>query len=190
MATDLVTRRFTVDEYHRMAVAGILGEDDRVELLDGWIVEMSPIGSRHAGCVNRLAALLYRRLGDTVVLAVQNPVILNTWWEPQPDLAVLTPRPDAYGAAHPRADDALLIVEVADSSVAHDRATKLPAYAAGGVAEVWLVDLEAGRIEVYRSPTPRGYQDVRALTPGQTVAALLVPTGEIAVDEILGEPGM
>ena len=101
MATDLVTRRFTVDEYHRMAVAGILGEDDRVELLDGWIVEMSPIGSRHAGCVNRLAALLYRRLGDTVVLAVQNPVILNTWWEPQPDLAVLTPRPDALRRGPP-----------------------------------------------------------------------------------------
>lgn len=186
MATQLGTRRFTVDEYHRMAEAGILGEDDRVELLDGRIVEMSPIGSRHAGCVNRLAGLLYRRLGHPVVVAVQNPVILDSWWEPQPDVAVLRPRPDAYGAAHPRPDDVLLLVEVGDSTVAHDREEKIPAYATAGVAEVWLVDLEADLIEVYRSPTPAGYQHVVTVRRGGTVAGLRVPTGEIEVDEILG----
>jgi Uma2 family endonuclease len=186
MAMPLAHYRFTVDDYHRMADAGILTEDDRVELLDGQIVPMSPIGARHAGCVNHLAAVLSRRLGDFVVLAVQNPVILNPHWEPQPDIAVLRPRPDAYRTAHPRPDDVLLVVEVGDTSAAHDRATKLPGYAAARVPEVWLVDLEADRIEVYRSPTPRGYQNIGTVTRHETVAALLVPTGEIAAGEILG----
>ena len=186
MAAPHVTRSFTVDEYHRMTEAGILREDDRVELLDGRIVQMTPIGSRHAGCVNHLAALLYRRLGDTVVVAVQNPVILNTWWEPQPDLAVLKPRPDAYRAAHPRPDDVLLVVEVGDTTVVHDRETKIPAYAAAGIAEVWLVDLEADHLEVYRSPAPNCYGDIRTLGRGDTVTPMLIATGPVEVREILG----
>jgi len=186
MAAPLVTRSFTVDEYHRMAEAGILHEDDRVELLDGRIVQMTPIGSRHAGCVNHVTALLYRRLGDTVILAIQNPVILGTYWEPQPDIAVLRPRPDAYRTRHPNPEDILLIVEVGDSSVGWDRDTKIPAYAAAGIAEVWLVDLERERVEVYRSPGPRGYQEIRSLTRGESVSALLVEAGAIAVGEILG----
>jgi hypothetical protein len=186
MAAPLVTRSFTVDEYHRMAEVGILHEDDRVELLDGRIVQMTPIGSRHAGCVKHLNALLYRRLGDAIILGIQDPVILGSYWEPQPDIAVLKPRADAYRKQHPRPDDVLLIVEVGDSSVASDRETKVPAYAGAGIGEVWLVDLEREQVEVYRAPGPRGYQDVRTLTRGESVSALLVATGTIEVAEILG----
>ena len=186
MATALGTRRFTVDEYYRMAAAGILGKDDRVELLDGLIVPMTPIGARHAACVKRLNALLHRRLGDTVLLGVQDPVTLGPYWEPQPDIAVLRPQPDCYGTRHPAPDDVLLLIEVADASAAGDRTDKLPGYAAAGVAEVWLVDLEADRVEVYRSPAPDGYREVRLLRRGEAMAGLLVPTGEIAVGKILG----
>ena len=186
MAAPLVTRSFTVDEYHRMAEEGILHEGDRVERLDGQVVEMTPIGSRHAGCVKHVNALLFRRLGDTVILGIQDPVILGTYWEPQPDIAVLRPRPDAYRTRHPHPEDILLIVEVGDSSVGSDRDIKSPAYAAAGVAEVWLVDLERERVEVYRSPGPRGYQEVRSLKRGASLSALLVEAGAIEVGEILG----
>ena len=186
MSVPLVTRRFTVDEYHRMAEAGILREDDRVELLDGRIVEMRPIGPRHAGCVSALNRLLYQRLGTSVILGIQNPLVLGPRSAPEPDVAVLRPAPDFYREAHPRPGDVLLIVEVADASAEADRDVKIPLYAAAGIPEVWLVDLQAERIETYRSPTPHGYQSVRAFTRGESVSALAVPTGSIEVSEVVG----
>ncbi len=109
-------RRFTIDEYHRMAAAGVLSEDDRVELLDGEIVQMSPIGSPHAGCVDRLTALFTRRLRSRAIVRVQSPIVLDRRSEPQPDLALLAPRPDFYATAHPRPRDVLLVIEVMDAS--------------------------------------------------------------------------
>src|SRR5437867_6682360 len=132
---------FTVDHYHRLAELGILDEDERVELLDGQIVEMSPIGPRHAGCVKGLVRLLYRKLGDAVFLGVQDPISLGPRSEPQPDIAVLKPRSDAYRDAHPRPGDILLVIEVAETSVESDRDVKLALYAGAGVPEAWLVDL-------------------------------------------------
>ena len=116
MSVAVSRRLFTVDQYHEMACAGILSEDDRVELLDGEIVEMSPIGSRHSACVNRLTKVLDRQIGETAILSVQNPIRLGPRSEPQPDLALLRPRPDFYANAHPGPKDVLLIIEVAEPS--------------------------------------------------------------------------
>jgi Uma2 family endonuclease len=186
MSVRFLKGRFTVDDYHRLAQIGILGADERVELLDGQIVEMSPIGPRHAGCVKNLARLLYRKLGDAVLLGVQDPVVLGARSEPQPDIAVLKPRADTYSSAHPRPEDILLVIEVADTSLESDREVKLPLYAGAGIPEAWLVDLEHDVLEVHRQPGPEGYREVRTLARGDTLAALLVATGAIAVDEVLG----
>ena len=186
MAAPLVTRSFTVDEYHRMAEAGILREDDRVELLDGQIVEMSPIGPRHARCVDDLGRLFSRRADHTVIVRIQNPLVLGVHQEPEPDLALVVARPDRYGRAHPGPTDVLLVIEVADTSLARDRERKLLIYASAHIAEVWLVDLEGEQIEVYRSPTSHGYRDVRTLGRGDTVTPMLVASGPVEVREILG----
>src|SRR5882762_3247032 len=114
-------RRFTTDEYHRMGDAGVLSEDDRVELLDGEIVQMSPIGIPHASCVDRLNAFFTHRLRNRAVVRVQNPIVLDTHSEPQPDLTLLAPRRDFYSSAHPRPRDVLLAIEVMDASRSYDR---------------------------------------------------------------------
>lgn len=132
MAVEVRRHRFTVEEYYRMGESGIFGEDDRVELLDGEIVEMASIGSPHAGCVNRLNGLFARRLGDRATIAVQNPVRLSTTSEPQPDLAVATHRDDGYAAEHPKPRELYFLVEVADSTAAFDREVKILALREGG----------------------------------------------------------
>ena len=169
-----------------MVQAGILGEDDRVELLEGEIVEMAPIGSGHAACVDRLTHLLVRQFAEKSIIRVQNPVHLGERSEPQPDLALLRSRPDFYAKAHPGPEDILLLVEVAETSVELDRDVKLPLYARAGVPEVWLVDLPGERIEVYRKPTPQGYQEVRQVRRGERVASQAFPDIGLAGEEILG----
>jgi Uma2 family endonuclease len=186
MSAPPTARRFTVDEYHRMVAAGILGEDDRVELLDGQVVELPPIGPAHAGGVNRLTGLLYRALGDAVTIAVQNPVVLHEYAEPQPDVAVLRPRADGYGHRHPQPEDVLLLIEVADTSGHRDRREKLPMYARAGIVETWLVDLAGDQIEVYRHPAPDGYRDVRRVTRDGTLTAVRLPALTIPAAEVLG----
>ena len=143
--SDLRRRRFTAEEYHKMGEAGILGRDERVELIEGEVVEMNPIGSRHAACVRRLTRLLSRQLGDDLLLDVQNPVRLNRGLEPQPDLAVVRARD--YGENLPGPKDVPLVIEVADTSLAYDRGVKLPIYVGAGIREVWLVDLAGGTVE-------------------------------------------
>ena len=156
-------RRFTVDEYHRMGEAGILSESDRVELIDGEIIEMAPIGVRHARQVTRIATRLTALVGDRAVVSVQNPVRLSDLSEPQPDISVLRPSPELFREAHPGASDILLVIEVGDASADLDRRVKLPLYARAGVAEVWLVDLRADRVDVYRQPIEDRYDSLRTL---------------------------
>jgi Uma2 family endonuclease len=187
MSVVLKTRRFTVDEYHRMGEAGILSEDDRVELLAGEIVEMSPIGPLHAGTVDRLTALFSSRLGNRVIVRVQNPLQLRAEdSEPQPDMTLLRPRADFYTRAHPEAEDVYLVIEVADTSLEKDRRIKLPIYARAGILEAWLLDVEAQRLEVHRSPTSTGYQEVRVLQRGEAVALQAFPDLDLTVDHLLG----
>jgi Uma2 family endonuclease len=185
MDVQVQRRLFTVEEYHRMAEAGILSEDDRVELIEGELVAMSPIGSRHAACVARLTALLFPVEGRGI-LWVQNPIRLGARSEPQPDVALLRYRPDFYASAHPGPEDVLLVVEVAETSADSDRSLKIPLYARYGIPEAWLVDLLEERIEIYCHPTPQGYRSLHIAHRGETVSPALIPSLTVAVDEVLG----
>lgn len=179
-------RRFTVDEYYRMASAGILGEDDRVELLDGQIVTMPPIGSPHGGIVNRLTRLLIRRLGDRAVVAVQNPVRLDVLSEPQPDFGILHARADDYAEAHARPHEIHVLVEVADSTLTFDRGYKLRLYAKAGVPEVWIVDVQSERVEIYRDPVDQRYTSVHVADKSDSIAPAAFPDAAIHVGELFG----
>jgi len=179
-------RRFTSAEYHAMAEAGILAEDERVELIAGEIVRMPPIGSRHAGCVKRLNRRFTRGLGERALISIQDPIAIGDNSEPQPDVAVLRPRDDDYARSHPTPADVYLLIEVADSSLPYDRDVKLPLYTQAGISEMWLVCLAERRIEIYRDPAATGYQDIRILHSGDRIAPLAFPDFELTVDAILG----
>jgi Uma2 family endonuclease len=176
----------TVADYHRMAECGILTEDDRVELLQGQVVAKTSIGPPHAGCVNRLNRVLAAALGDRATIAVQNPAVLDDWSEPEPDIIVLRARADGYATGHPQPADILLLIEVGDSSIERDREVKMPLYAAAGIVEVWLVDLPAGRVELYRAPGKAGYASVRVAARGESVTPLSLADLSLSVEEILG----
>ena len=186
MAMPLTRHRFTVDEYHRMGEAGIFDEDDRVELLDGEIVVMSPIGGPHVACVVRLNELLSRRVPEGIGVSVQNPVVLAERSEPQPDITVLRRQGGLAGAWLPTHGDALLVIEVADTTVRSDRKTKIPLYAQAAIPEAWLVNLPAGTVEIHREPRGERYTDVRTARRGDTITPLEFPTVTLRVDEILG----
>ena len=186
MAVQLLRRCFTVEEYHRMAQVGILSEDDRVELIEGEIVLMIPIGSRHAACVDRLNHLFSRGLGQRGIVRVQNPVRLGERSEPQPDLAVLRPRADFYAPANPGPEDVLFIVEVGETSGNVDREMKVPLYARAGVPEVWLVDLGGECVEIYRNPGAQGYQEVRRVRRGERLAPHTFPDLDLAAADLPG----
>ncbi len=188
MATEVLRRHFTVDEYHRMVQTGILSEDDRVELIGGEIFRMTPIGNRHASCVKRLNHLLLRALGDKAVMSVQDPIALSDTSEPEPDLALLAPRDDFYADRHPNASDVLLLIEVADTSVDFDRNAKLPAYARAGIPEVWIVNLEGDQVEIYRNPAPDSYRESRQLKRGaeEPFSPQAFPALGLTVEQVLG----
>jgi len=172
--------RLDVGAYYKMAEAGILTREDRVELIDGEIIDMNPIGSPHAGKVNRLTQLFARAAADgLVIVAVQNPLRLDAYNEPEPDLALLRPRRDAYEASHPKAPDVLLLVEVSDSSLAYDRGVKLALYAKFGVPEVWIVDLAGAAVESFRRPKEGAYFSCKRQTGG-ALSPILVP--DVAID--------
>lgn len=153
MAVHVQRRVFTVDEYHRMVEAGILSEDDGVELIEGEIITMSPIGSQHAACVKKLHALLHRQVQQRAILGAQDPVRLDEYSEPEPDIALLKRRDDYYARSHPTPEDVFLIIEVAETFAEYDRRIKLPLYARAGIPEVWLVNLPERIVEVYSEPS-------------------------------------
>ena len=186
MAVTLRRYRFTVDQYHRMAEAEIFHPECRVELVDGDIFEMSPIGSWHAGVVNFLTHRFLTGLGDRAVVHVQNPTGLDAYSEPQPDIMLLRPRADFYRTAHPGPEHALLLVEVSDTSIAHDRGRKLRLYARTGVPEVWIVNRKADAIEVFRGPSPEGYREVYEARRGEELAPAAFPDLRLSVSDILG----
>jgi Uma2 family endonuclease len=170
--------------YQRLPAVGVLPEDARVELIGGQVVEMSPIGDRHANCVRRLLRAFAPHL-DVATLDVQSTLVLGEHDAPQPDLTLLKPRADAY-RHHPRPPDTLLVIEVADSSLAYDRDVKIPLYADAGIPEVWLVNLPADRIDVYREPVAGQYASVRGLSRGDTLSPLRLPNIIFAATDILG----
>ncbi len=168
-----------VDEYHRMADLGLIAPDSRVELLDGEVVEMAPIGTRHNACVIRLTRRFVLAIGNRAALSAQGSIRLGRFSEPQPDVAVLKPRDDDYASRYAEPEDVLLLIEVADSSARKDRTRKVPLYLKSGVPEVWLIDLKAGTIEVYIGDT------VRTLRAGETLSPQAFPDIVLEVAEFL-----
>lgn len=186
MSAQLERHLFTVEDYYRMASAGILLEDDRVELIEGEIIDMSPIGSHHGGAVKSLIRFLTKHLGDRFIIAVQDPVRLSDLSEPQPDIAVLEPRADFYRSAHPTARDVLLLIEVSDTTLDYDRKTKLPLYAQSQIKEVWIVDLNHEAIEIYTEPANATYTGTQIVKRGENLVLRMAEDLTVAADDILG----
>jgi Uma2 family endonuclease len=185
MITQLNRRLFTVEEYYRMAETGILTAEDRVELIKGEIVAMSPVGPKHASIVNRLTRLLHRQLADRAILSVQNPIHLSQYSEPEPDLTLLQERSDFYENAHPEPEDVLLVIEISSSSLAYDSAVKADLYAQAGIPELWIVDLTAHIITTLRQPTAGGYALSEQKRGSECLSIQAFPDIQLKVSEIL-----
>jgi Uma2 family endonuclease len=181
---EVTRRRFTVHDYHRMGEAGILHEDDRVELIEGEIVEMAAIGTRHFTCVNGLNRMLVRGVGDDAIVSVQNPARLDEHSEPQPDLTVLRVRD--YRESLPMPEDVLLLIEVSDTTLAYDRNVKLPLYARAGIREVWIVNLPGETIERHTGPSGDGYRHAERVRRREVPAPLAFPKLSLRLDDVLG----
>jgi Uma2 family endonuclease len=176
----------SVADYHRIHEAGILGEDDRVELIDGEVRLMSPIGTQHAAIVNRYAALLNAQVGQTANVSIQNPVQLNNLTEPQPDLMLLRYREDFYAHAAPTPADVLLIIEVSDTTLAYDRLEKLPRYALAAIPEVWITDVHGQAVERHTDPQGNQYATKQTFKRGQRISVQALPTISLSIDSIFG----
>jgi Uma2 family endonuclease len=186
MSIQLTRHRFTADEYHQMAEAGVLRDDDRVELIEGEIVDMTPIGSRHGAVVDRLNRTLVRGCGDRAIVRIQGSIRLGLHSEPQPDVALLRPRPDFYETAVPGPESVLLLIEVADASLPYDRTVKLALYARAGIREVWLVDLVRNHVEVHLDAAQEGYRRCETHASGDRLAPMAFPELSLSAAEILG----
>jgi len=185
MVVQLQRRLFTTDEYFRMVEAGILGEDDRVELIEGEIVEMPPTGDYHSGVLSQLASL-FAPLHTQTVLRFQDPLRLNAESAPEPDLAVLKLRSDFYKGSGPRPDDVLLLIEIADSSTRYDRRVKAPLYGQASIPELWIVNIPDHSIEVYREPSDAGFRAISIVRGREQISPTLLPSIAFSVDELLG----
>jgi len=177
-------RKLSADQFEEMGRTGILGPDERVELLDGEIIEMPPIGSRHAAAVCFLSRHFTLAVGPAALVRTQNPLRLADNSEPQPDLMLIRPRADYYRSAHPRPADVLLLIEVADTTLRFDRETKLPLYARHGVPEAWILDLDAERLEVYREPGAGSYHRKLERSGSDSIAPLALPTVTLEIQTI------
>jgi Uma2 family endonuclease len=186
MAVQITLRPISVSEYARMREAGILREDDRIELIAGEIRQMSPMGPLHAAIVRRLTALLVQMLGESAIVSVQSPIQLNDFSEPQPDIAVLRPSTDNYAQAHPTADDVLIVIEVADTTVEYDRKEKIPRYANASISEAWLVDISSQTIEQYTQPRQERYQNLRVLELGDMLTAQEIKGLQVSGEQVFG----
>jgi Uma2 family endonuclease len=182
---ELSRRPFTVHDYHRMAEAGILSEGDRVELIRGEILAMSPIGSPHNGAVIRANNFLARLVGVRALVAVQGAIRLSDYDEPQPDIFLLRPREDCYTRNHPGAEDIFLIVEVADSSLEYDQTVKAELYAAAGVAEYWIADIANDRIRTFADPEGGLYRTTGEFHRGESRTPRLLPGCAISAASLL-----
>lgn len=187
MVTQYVRRRFTVDEYHKMADAGILGEDDRVELIDGEIVEMSPTNIPHAVCMDRLNMAFAPVLAGRGIVRVQSAIYIDEINEPEPDVNLLKTHDYLKRQYHPGPDDILLLIEVVDSTVSADRRQKVPRYARAGVPEVWLVNSPKRAIEVYLDPVAGKYSRIKRAGLGQSISPQSLPDITVRVDDIISQ---
>jgi len=169
MATEVVKRLINVDEYYKMAEVGILKAEEPVELIHGEIFQMSPIGSRHAAIVDRLARKLNQLLSNQINIRVQNPIRLDINNEPEPDISLLKHKADDYASSHPGPADVLALFEIAGSSIRFDKEVKAPLYAAHGIPECWIIDLENNQIEFLSKPQGDSYTETRVFVLGDEV---------------------
>jgi Uma2 family endonuclease len=181
----LTKHRFSTKEYHQMAETGVLPPNARVELLDGQIIDMPPIGPSHGGTTKRLTHIFTPPARGRWIVAVQDPVHLDAHSEPQPDVMLLRPAADFYTDRHPGPADVLLLIEVADTSLSYDRGEKLPAYGRAGIREVWIVNLPERRLEVYRDPHTAGYGSSTVLCAGDKASPLAFPDLTVDIAELL-----
>ena len=184
MVTLAPRRSFTATEYHQMGEAGIFLTNDRIELIEGEIVEMSAVGALHVNCVNALNKLINRLVGQDIDVSIQNPVRLQFDTEPEPDVVLVPTSPDRRRVFTPK--DVLLLIEVADSSLAYDRATKLPLYARTGVREVWIIDIDGEVIERHTEPVDGRYRRVARAGRGESLPSTTVPAVTLDVNAVLG----
>jgi Uma2 family endonuclease len=182
MPTIPVRHRFTVEEYHKIGEAQVLR--DRTELIEGEIIEMSPIGLLHAACVSYLSRLFLLRLPAIADVRSQNPIVLDNLSESQPDLAIVNYRDDFYKGGHPKPKDILLLIEVSDTTLKFDREVKIPLYAASGISEVWIVNLLDQVIEVYRHPEAHSYKTIQQYQQEETLSILALEGITVSVNEI------
>jgi Uma2 family endonuclease len=185
MDASIAVRRLSVQDYHQMAESGILQPDERIELLEGQIIQMAAKGTAHSAAVTRIERLLRNRLGERVLLRFQDPVRLNDYSEPEPDVAVVQPNTLFYEDHHPIPSEVFLLIEVSDTTLKFDREVKSPAYARSGIAEYWVLDVKARKLHVYRVPGTDGYQSEAILSEELTVAPLAFPDCVITVREML-----
>ncbi|OCR00457.1 hypothetical protein BCD67_25795, partial [Oscillatoriales cyanobacterium USR001] len=171
LVTKQLRKQFTVDEYYKLGELGMLG-DGRTELIDGDIVYMAPMGSRHAGCIGRLLKIFFKVLDDRASILSQTPVRLNGRLEPQPDVSILKPRADNYSESHPKTEDIYLLIEVADTTIDDDRNIKSVLYGRAGIIELWIVDIGDELVEVYRNPSVNGYESIQQFRRGETISPL------------------
>jgi len=186
MRTKVTKKLFTVDEFERMGEAGIFTEDDRVELIEGEIIQLGMIGAKHAAAVDRTVEFLMLGLSGRANVRVQNPVQLDVYNEPLPDITLLARRADFYAAGHPTADDVLLAIEISDTTLRYDRDVKMRIYAVRGIRESWIVDLDRGAVLVFRDPSPDGYKTCLIFRRGDSLSPLAFPDFFISVDHMLG----
>lgn len=176
--------RFSVDEYERLAQVGILGEDDPIELIDGEIIQMSPVGYKHARCVDRLNRRLVVAVGDDAIVRIQNPIVIPEHSEPEPDVAVVR-RSAEERAGNPLPEDVILLIEVSDTTLYFDRTVKIPLYARAGIEEIWIVDLATEEVTRLTAPTPEGYKITKAFGRKDVIDSVVAPTIRLRVSDVL-----
>ena len=187
MATQVAKRLLTIDEYYRMADAGVIGREDRVELIRGEVVCLSPISSLQASVVDSAAQHFVESVAGSAIVRVRNPIRLEAQLsEPEPDISLLRPRQDRYRTAHPTPEDILLVVEVSDSSRGYDRGVKLPLYAEAGIPEVWLIAPDEDGIERYADLSEGGYRRMERFQLGDAITPTLLPNAQMQVSALLG----
>ncbi len=185
MTAQLLRKKFTLADFEQMVETGIIKDEDRVELIEGEIIDMGKIGSKHAAYTDRLNDLLRDKLGKKILIRVQNPVKLNVYSQPQPDIALVKRREDYYEKEHPQPKDIFLLIEVSDSTLETDREIKIPLYAKHGILETWIINCNNQSLEVYRHPTPNNYQQKLTLFSGEKISCLSFPDEEFTVNEMM-----
>ncbi|MEK8021782.1 MAG: Uma2 family endonuclease [Candidatus Parabeggiatoa sp.] len=175
---------FTITHFQKMVDTGILEEDEHVELIEGKLICMAPIYPVHSGKTNRLNRLLSQSVGDSAIVEVQGPIVLDDNSEPEPDIALLRPRDDFYETANPRPDDVLLLIEIAESSLSYDQNTKIPLYARHGIVEVWLINVPKPQVEIYLKPSPDGYRKILLPQKRERISPTLLPSVSVKVSDI------